>query len=58
MVAMAWGVFIIENEKERHVVPVTDDGEIVPPHTLSLACVCNPASLQDGKAIVVHEWIN
>jgi len=55
---MAWGVFIIENEKERHVVPVTDDGEIVPPHTLSLACVCNPASLQDGKAIVVHEWIN
>jgi len=47
-----WGVFTITDSGAKHVAPCDDEGFSLPPHMLSVKCLCKP-QLQEG--IWVHQ---
>ena len=52
---------LYEIEDEIHVIPCDDEGYIMPPHTLTWFCFCNPECNiigDDGRPIIVHEMEN
>lgn len=38
---MLWGIF--EKDDGPHVCPTTEEGDVLPPHTLTNTCECRPS---------------
>lgn len=58
---MKWGIFDTPFDDPgsvpwQHVAPCTEDGELIPPHTLSASCCCNPTVYQE-EPLILHEVI-
>lgn len=55
-----WGVYALHGTPENHVVPCTDSGKILRPHTLRHDCPCCPrieVDEDDRDFIVIHNEV-
>lgn len=54
-----WGVWA--TEEEIHIIPCTEKGDIISPHTKDVLCKCRPEIIQvgdNGKLVMSHNQIH
>ena len=47
-----YGVF--KKEHEVHVIPCTEEGEILHPHTIDISCKCRPQYDSEEYCLIIH----